>query len=81
MAGSILDFSAEADNSGLASPCATAYRLNSGLYVKGVVTPARKPELDASAKCNYGTPTFSIRPPDRNRAPPGAGRMFGQTEN
>ncbi|WP_287307588.1 hypothetical protein, partial [Mesorhizobium sp.] len=59
--------------SSLASPCATAYRLNFGLYVKDVVTAGRKPELDASPKCNYGMPTFSIRPPDRNRAPPGAG--------
>lgn len=37
-----------------------------------------KPELDAPVKCNYGTPTFSIRPPDQNRAPPGVGTKVWQ---
>ena len=36
------------------------------------------PELDAPVKCNYGTPTFSIRPPDQNRAPPGVGTKVWQ---
>ena len=37
------------------------------------------PELDAPVKCNYRTPTISIRPPDQNRAPPGVGIKVWQT--
>ncbi|WP_206523591.1 hypothetical protein, partial [Mesorhizobium sp. M7A.F.Ca.US.007.01.1.1] len=73
MAGSVLDFRPEGGNSGLACPYETAYRMNSGLNMKMPGAPWAMQELDASAKCNYGTPTFSIRPPDQNRAPPGVG--------
>ena len=44
------------------------------------VVSVGKPELDAPAKCNYGTPTFSIRPPDQNRAPPGVGTEVWQVK-